>query len=559
LAFPKTLLVGARGVGKSALLKRWPDSETVFDLDLEIERQEGRSISKIFQASGELYFRGLEHKLLNTLLLDSRKMVIALGAGFDWETYKFPIQRSQVEIIWVRRSTDKLGRIFLDRPRLNKELSDLEEFQLRHKERMSVYASVSDRVYTLPEGLSSSDTVETEILKNQMTDTSGILTLSPGRLSWNWSGRVEIRTDLWSFEELAQFQHSKILWSVRDLEKSESFKIKKDDWLDWALELGTPLKTAEHLVVSLHEGSLQDLMEVKAWHYKYSPLVHSWKELEQGWEWQQQDPENRSFLPRSQNGRWSWFRLWSKGHQKINFVQDGTNPVEDQPTFYQWGVTPAKFSKFAAVLGDPVFHSHSPVEQAPFFKKWSWPFFAIPLSPEDWSTALPFLRKLGLQAAAVTSPLKLQMNSEKSLNTLIWDSEDHWEGANTDFEGLNLVLAELLDSETLIWGGGGTLSSLLEILPGAAAYSCRTGELKNSKECLHPKTLIWAAGPRDSSPDQKGHQAWQPQLVIDLNYREDSEARSYALTKGAKYQSGELLFRQQALGQRNFWNLRIKS
>jgi shikimate kinase len=79
------VLVGYMGAGKStvgaALSHRlgWPFE----DLDERIQAREKRSIEQIFQESGEIVFRQLEHAALRSLIgeLESSVKVVALGGG----------------------------------------------------------------------------------------------------------------------------------------------------------------------------------------------------------------------------------------------------------------------------------------------------------------------------------------------------------------------------------------------------------------------------------------------------------------------------------------------
>lgn len=557
----KILLIGARGVGKSQLLRRWPGSVIPVDLDQVIEEKTSKSIPEIFETQGEAFFRQLERESLQELLLGPDKTVIAVGAGFRWDDFEWPISRNDVEIIWVRRATDNLGRIFLDRPRLDTAVSALQEFWQRLAVRDPKNQQISDRTYMLPEGLLIPTSTERQILENKLPETHGVLTLTPNNLRWNWPGPVEVRTDLWGESEFSKFQQPQILWAIRDAEKWKKILVRSQDWVDWPLEMGpvdSSISKNPNLILSLHEfepgESLRQatlrLAGRKALHYKFSPLVLTWDELESGLHWQQEDPERRSFLPRSPDGRWKWFRLFMGARQRINFVQDGTNPIPDQPTFFEWFGLPNRYENFGAVLGDPVFHSRSPMEQRSFFESFGWPFFAIRIARDEWQDAIPRLRSWGLKAAAVTSPLKYEADPTISNNTLYWDHRGQMHATNTDRIGFEKTLAGFQDLRAVIWGGGGTLAGVQEFLPQAAPYSARTGQPKNEKVQHAPQLLIWAAGPRDPSP---GNKEWRPQLVIDLNYREDSEARSYALQVGAQYRDGSELFRVQALGQREFW------
>lgn len=85
-------MVGFMGAGKStvgrllALRLGW----SFIDLDEEIVRDEGRTISEIFEQSGELYFRKNESRFLRTLSVGNER-VIALGGGayVDFENRDF--------------------------------------------------------------------------------------------------------------------------------------------------------------------------------------------------------------------------------------------------------------------------------------------------------------------------------------------------------------------------------------------------------------------------------------------------------------------------------------
>ena len=71
------------GSGKTTLGKQVAAHLQVdfVDLDLEIERQEQRSISEIFQQQGEDEFRLIEAKLLRTSAASTRSFVMATGGG----------------------------------------------------------------------------------------------------------------------------------------------------------------------------------------------------------------------------------------------------------------------------------------------------------------------------------------------------------------------------------------------------------------------------------------------------------------------------------------------
>lgn len=75
-------LIGFMGSGKSTVAKYLSRTYKMkqIEMDAQIEKEEGRSISSIFEKEGEAYFRTLETELLKSL--DSEKtFVISCGGG----------------------------------------------------------------------------------------------------------------------------------------------------------------------------------------------------------------------------------------------------------------------------------------------------------------------------------------------------------------------------------------------------------------------------------------------------------------------------------------------
>lgn len=73
-------IIGYMGVGKTTLAKLLAEQFQLpfLDTDLEIEKQEKKSISTIFKKQGESHFRMLETQLLTQL---NTKAIIACGGG----------------------------------------------------------------------------------------------------------------------------------------------------------------------------------------------------------------------------------------------------------------------------------------------------------------------------------------------------------------------------------------------------------------------------------------------------------------------------------------------
>jgi shikimate kinase len=79
----KIILLGYMGVGKSTIgkLLAQKTGKSFFDLDEIISQQEGKSISDLFASKGEIYFRKVEHQVLQAVLDAQSNFVLSLGGG----------------------------------------------------------------------------------------------------------------------------------------------------------------------------------------------------------------------------------------------------------------------------------------------------------------------------------------------------------------------------------------------------------------------------------------------------------------------------------------------
>lgn len=596
----KWILIGHRGVGKTQLLERLEvyfkgNSELVFiDLDEQIELKYKKPIFELFPQIGELEFRKIEKKIFDSLLKQHPSFVISVGAGFSCEKLaelKKNGGGTDINILWLRRKTDILGRIFLDRPRLDSSLSALEEFHQRYSKRQNSYKEIATDVFWIPEGLRTANKLEQEILTSSKLETSGILTLLPWHLKEFRFLRYNCDFYEWRDDLLARHSKQweripfeKRLLSFRD-EKSiqKSLKdLEKFSFSDWGLELGS-CPSRDIQMVSAHqmiagESLSQFLLRLERsaspdQHLKASPLIETYSQATELIDWQAQAPRQRSILPRYNlkfEGRWMWLRLYLKGRQKVNFWRDSDGSSDEQPTLFEWMNTPRETKRFAALLGDPVFHSRTMAEQSEFFlEKFNAPVWPILLADEEFESAFQVLKDKGLIAAAVTSPLKksafrfAQLKSPEAIeleaaNTLFIRQE---KGTchNTDLVGFaKLIEKSKIDQKNAVvavWGGGGTLSVIKKILPQVIEISVRTRKPREAHITL-PRSvdvLIWAAGPRDEAPQDIDFE-----VLIDLNYREDSRARELAVSKQKKYIAGDEMFLAQAEAQREFWTSEIE-
>lgn len=573
-----TVLVGHRGVGKSSLLKRiskyFPESVCVC-LDEEIEKTHS-PIEEIFKSQGESKFREIEkevfHKTLKNVSSSDQPVFIAVGGGFP--SSEIP---SSARILWIKRDWDISQNIFLDRPSLSKDPQDLRIPQERFTQREQQWQKLGCEELILPEGTYEWHPGEKLFFKN--AEVGGAITLLPEfvnelqmRLLVDKKPKwIELRDDLLSEEQIKKavdfIPKSIILLSFRDpslIDQTTTY-LSKAQVVDWPLDMGEcPFALSKEKIFysyHSHEDSFYEALEnlySQQNRIKWSPEIKSFSQLRLAHEWMMQNPSQRALLPRSENGRWSWYRQFMKNKMFINFWRITSGSAIDQPTLIEW-LTPQAKNKFAAVLGQPVLQSWSPSFHAQFFSQKEQNFYAVEVNEQELEDgAWDFLQQLGLCAAAVTSPHKKWASQlvgrEQPINTLVLSNTNQWLGANTDDLGFQQMLSRaelnLNDKNVVVWGGGDILPSLN--VPKAFYYSARTGRPReNTKMTNDPDVLIWAAGWQSAEMIPEN---WQPRWVLDLNYRADSPARSYAHRKQAKYISGEVMFFKQAQEQQKIWS-----
>ena len=252
----------------------------------------------------------------------------------------------------------------------------------------------------------------------------------------------------------------------------------------------------------------------------------------------------------------------------LSFMRVDQGSSLDQPYLFDFLRYPYNTIRFAAVLGDPVKHSQTPAEQGDYFSSHNMGVVAVRMDESEChSLNLSILERLGMAAAAVTSPLKTKMrelcvtvdkkaDELESVNTIV-AFKGGWHGANTDVYGLQQVLKSFdFPNEIVVWGGGGTRMAMKQLLPHAHFFSARLGkEIWVEKQAsLSPEVVVWALGRARQEQTKTPPEHWRPEYVIDLNYTEDSPGLEYAQKIGARYISGKAFFKGQARQQRQFWS-----
>jgi shikimate kinase len=149
----RVALVGFMGAGKTsvgtALAERmgW----RFMDLDVLIEKREGRSVPQIFEQDGEAKFRELEWKALQEILTaaDSRFLVLALGGGaFISKSIRELLRERDVPAVWLDAPADELFRR-CEQPDLVRPLRrDQQQFAKLYEQRLSSYRQADLHVIT---------------------------------------------------------------------------------------------------------------------------------------------------------------------------------------------------------------------------------------------------------------------------------------------------------------------------------------------------------------------------------------------------------------------------
>lgn len=138
------VLVGMMGAGKSSVGRRLAVRLGVpfVDADVEIEKAAGMTISEIFAAHGEPYFRAGETRVI-ARLLEGGPQVLATGGGAFMNADTRAAIRAKGISVWLRATLDVLNRRIKrrgDRPLLKSAADPAETLRKLIEERDPVYA-----------------------------------------------------------------------------------------------------------------------------------------------------------------------------------------------------------------------------------------------------------------------------------------------------------------------------------------------------------------------------------------------------------------------------------
>jgi shikimate kinase len=138
------------GVGKGTIARELVKNSNFFAIDTDdlIESIENKKIKKIFEESGEAYFRGLEKRCSIWCEENLKNTIISTGGGF----YRQENIKKIGTIIYLESSFDKIIEALKNAPDSKKKfkkrplLKDLNEAKKIYKMRIDDYNKVADLV-----------------------------------------------------------------------------------------------------------------------------------------------------------------------------------------------------------------------------------------------------------------------------------------------------------------------------------------------------------------------------------------------------------------------------
>lgn len=144
------ILIGFMGCGKSTvgIKLSYRIRRAMEDTDKLIEKDEGRTISEIFETDGEAYFRNLETECLKKLIRTENHKIISVGGGLPIREENHALLKKLGTVIYLRAGAQTIyGRVRHDtsRPLLQCE-NPLEKIETLMKERCAIYEKAADVV-----------------------------------------------------------------------------------------------------------------------------------------------------------------------------------------------------------------------------------------------------------------------------------------------------------------------------------------------------------------------------------------------------------------------------
>ncbi|MBP3594850.1 MAG: shikimate kinase [Lachnospiraceae bacterium] len=104
------ILIGYMGSGKSTVGRKAAKAVeyNFLDTDALIEKEEGVTISKLFEEKGEQYFREKETETIRKLIAEPKGNIIATGGGLPMKEGNAELLKELGTVIYLKAETDTL-------------------------------------------------------------------------------------------------------------------------------------------------------------------------------------------------------------------------------------------------------------------------------------------------------------------------------------------------------------------------------------------------------------------------------------------------------------------
>lgn len=152
----KIFLLGYMGSGKSYIGKQLAAriNQRFIDFDEEIEKSENCSIREIFEKKGEIFFRKLERKVLEEIIVLNEDAVISLGGGTPCYGNNMELIKASKDVtsfylkLNINTLTERLEAEKDHRPMIShlEAKEKLEEFIRKHLFERGFYYNQSDYI-----------------------------------------------------------------------------------------------------------------------------------------------------------------------------------------------------------------------------------------------------------------------------------------------------------------------------------------------------------------------------------------------------------------------------
>ncbi len=142
------ILIGFMGSGKTTVGIRlsYRMRRPMLDTDKLIEKDEGRTISEIFDKEGEQYFRDLETDCLRKLTDTANDRIISVGGGLPIREENHALLKELGTVVYLRAKADTIyDRLKNDKTRPLLQGSDpMGKIRALMEERSAVYERAAD-------------------------------------------------------------------------------------------------------------------------------------------------------------------------------------------------------------------------------------------------------------------------------------------------------------------------------------------------------------------------------------------------------------------------------